>query len=130
MDHGLFFRDSVDGVAIYSALIKNMLVKRTLERPSYDLTIGDGAPGLESSFKAGKEKTRYVRSGDGRIEPIILRRTFHDLRPSYWEVVEDFLLYFNLYDDKSGKKLLRIDDNGDEHEAVVMKDGRSRLRRS
>lgn len=121
-------RDSLDGVAIYSALIKNTLVKRALQRPSWDLTIGDGAPGLESSFGAGKEKTRYVRSSDNGIEPLVLKRSFHEIRPDYWEVSEDFRLYFNLYDDKLGRKLLRIDDNGDEHEAVLMKDGEIKIK--
>lgn len=121
-------RDSLDGVVIYSALIRNTLAKRSLQRPSWDLTIGGGAPGLESSFRAGKEKTRYVRSSDGGIEPLVLRRSFHDLRPDYWEVSEDFRLYFNLYDDKFGRKLLRIDDNGDEHEAVLMKDGEIKIK--
>jgi hypothetical protein len=121
-------RDSLDGVAIYSALIKNTLVKRALQRPSWDLTIGDGAPGLESSFRAGKEKTRYVRSSDSGIEPLVLKRSFHEIRPGYWEVSEDFRLYFNLYDDKLGRKLLRIDDNGDEHEAVLMKDGEIKIK--
>jgi hypothetical protein len=121
-------RDSLDGVAIYSALIKNTLVKRALQRPSWDLTIGDGAPGLESSFGAGKERTRYVRSSDSGIEPLVLKRSFHEIRPGYWEVSEDFRLYFNLYDDKLGRKLLRIDDNGDEHEAVLMKDGEIKIK--
>jgi hypothetical protein len=121
-------RDGLDGVAIYSALIKNTLVKRALQRPSWDLTIGDGAPGLVSSFGVGKEKTRYVRSSDSGIEPLVLRRSFHEIRPDYWEVSEDFRLYFNLYDDKLGRRLLRIDDNGDEHEAVLMKDGEIKIK--
>ena len=116
-------RDGVDGVAIYSALIKNALVKRSLEHPSWDIRIGDGGPGLESTFGNGKEKTRYVRSSDSGVEPLVLKRIFYDIRPDYWEVAEDFRLYFNLYDDKLGRKLLHIDDNGDEHEAVLMKNG-------
>lgn len=121
-------RDSVDGVAIYSALIKNTLVKRSLQHPSWDIRIGDGGPGLWSSFRNGKEKTRYVRSSDSGVEPLVLKRSFYDIRPGYWEVSEDFRLYFNLYDDKSGRKLFRIDDNGDEHEAVLMKDGEIKIK--
>jgi hypothetical protein len=79
-------RDSLDGVAIYTALIKNTLVERALKRPSWDLTIGDGAPGLESSFGTGREKTRYVRISDSGIEPLVLKRSFHGIRPGYWEV--------------------------------------------
>jgi hypothetical protein len=121
-------RDSVDGVAIYSALIKNTLVKRSLKHPSWDIRIGNGAPGLESSYRDGKEKTRYVRSSDSGVEPLVLSRSFHDIRPGYWEVSEDFRLYFNLYDDKADRKLLRIDDNGDEHEAVLMKNGEIKIK--
>jgi hypothetical protein len=121
-------RDSVDGVAIYSALIKNTLVKRALKHPSWDIRVGDGGPGLESSFRDGKEKTRYVRSSDSGVEPLVLNRSFHDIRPDYWEISEDFRLYFNLYDDKSGRKLLRIDDNGDEHEAVLMKNDEIKIK--
>jgi hypothetical protein len=115
-------RDSLDGPAFYSALIKNVLAKRSLQNPSWDIRIGEGNPGLESSFGNGKEKTRYVRYSDGGVEPLVLKRQFHEIRPDYWEVSEDFRLYFNLYDDRSGRKLLRIDDNGDEHEAVLMND--------
>jgi hypothetical protein len=57
-----------------------------------------------------------------------LKRSFHEIRPDYWEVSEDFRLYFNLYDDKLGRKLFRIDDNGDEHEAVLMKDGEIKIK--
>lgn len=78
-------RDSVDGVAIYSALIKNTLVRRALKDPSWDIRIGDGGPGLESSFRDEKEKTRYVRSSDGGVEPLVLNRSFHDIRPGYWK---------------------------------------------
>ena len=121
-------RDSVDGVAIYSALIKNTLVKRSLQHPSWDIGIGDGGPGLESSFRNGKEETRYIRSSDSGVEPLVLKRCFYDIRPDYWEVSEDFRLYFNLYDDKSGRKFLRIDDNGDECDAVLMKDGEIKIK--
>src|ERR1035437_9016306 len=121
-------QDNLDGVAIYSALIENTLIKRALQRPSWDLTIGDGAPGLETSFGTGKKRTRYVRSSDSGIEPLVLKASFYEIRPDYWEVSEDFRLYFNLYDDKLGRKLLRIDDNGDEHEAVLMKDGEIKIK--
>jgi hypothetical protein len=121
-------RDSLDGVAIYSALMKTTLVKKALERPSWDLSIGDGAPGIESSYRAGRERTRYVRTSDSGIEPLILKRSFHDIRLGYWEVAEDFRLYFNLYEDKQSRKLLRIDENGDEHEVVLMKDGEIKIK--
>jgi len=77
-------RDGVEGLGIYSALIKNTLVKRSLKHPSWDILIGDGGPGLESRFRDGKEKTRYVRSSDSGVEPLVLMRSFYDIRPAYW----------------------------------------------
>ncbi len=84
--------------------------------------IGHGNPGLVSTYRNGKEKTRYERYSERGVEPLVVWRDFHGIRPGYWEVSEDFRLYFNLYDDKAGRKLLRIDDNGDEHDAVLMTD--------
>jgi integrase len=89
------FRNSLDGVATYSALIKNALVKRALERPSWDLSIGDGAPGIESSYRAGRERTRYVRASDSGID----RRD--------WDAIQ--LSRGNVSD---GKITLRTEKNG------------------
>ena len=115
-------KDGIEGLAVYSALIKNTLAKRSLENASWDIRIGDGAPGFVSSFENGKDVTRYLRSSDEGIEPLVLRRNFHGIRPDYWEVSEDFRLYFNLYEDKIRRRFLHIDDNGDEHDAVVLSD--------
>lgn len=115
-------KDGIEGLAIYSALIKNTLAKRSLENASWDIRIGDGAPGFVSSFENGKDVTRYLRSSDEGVEPLVLRRNFHGIRPDYWEVSEDFRLYFNLFDDKARRRFLHIDDNGDEDDAVVFSD--------
>ena len=115
-------KDGLEGVAIYSALIKNAIAKRSLKNASWDIRIGDSNPGLCSSFSRGKEVTRYVRYQDGDVEPLVVMRSFYDIRPSYWEVAEDFRLYFNLYDDRLSRRLLHVDDNGDEHDAVVFVD--------
>jgi hypothetical protein len=115
-------KDGIEGLAIYSALIKNTRARRSLEDASWDIRIGDGAPGFVSTFENGKQVTRYLRSSDEGVEPLVLRRNFHGIRSDYWEVSEDFRLYFNLYDDKARRRLLHIDDNGDEHDAVVLAD--------
>lgn len=115
-------RDGLKGPGFYSALIKNQLAKRSLEQASWDIRIGDGAPGFVTTFRNGKQKTQYMRSSDEGIEPLVIKRHFHSIRPGYWEVSEDFRLYFNLFEDRVNRKFVQIDDNGDEHDAILISD--------
>jgi hypothetical protein len=109
-----------DGPAFYSAMIREDMVEGALKDASWDLHIGDGAPGLVTQYESGNEVTWYSRASDEGIEFFALKRSFHGIRPAYWEISEDFRLYFNLYEDRPNKRFLKIDDNGDEHEAVRM----------
>ncbi|MEK7447867.1 MAG: hypothetical protein AAB019_00115, partial [Planctomycetota bacterium] len=61
-------------------------------------------------------------------ELLILARNFHDVKPSYLEVAEEFRLFHNLfYDIKSGK-CIKIDDNGDEEDVIIIKDGVAKIK--
>jgi hypothetical protein len=113
-------KGDADGPAFYSAMMREDLVEKALKDASWDLHIGDGAPGLVTQYELGNETTWYSRPTDEGIEPFALKRHFHGIRPTYWEIAEDFRLYFNLYEDHRNKRLLKIDENGDEHEAVQM----------
>ena len=95
-------KEDAEGPAFYSAMIREDLVERVLKDASWDLHIGDGAPGLVTQYENGNEET------------------FHGIRPAYWEISEDFRLFFNLYEDRPNKRFLIIDNNGDEHEAIRM----------
>jgi len=111
-------KGDAEGPAFYSAFIREDQVDKALSDASWDIHIGDGAPGLVTQYENGGETTWYSRATDEGIEPFAIKRHFHGIRPSYWEIAEDFRLYFNLYEDHRNKRLLKIDDNGDEHEAV------------
>ena len=111
--------DDIDGPVFYSALIAEDQVTQSLEDPSWDLLIGDGLPGFSSRFENGKEISSYFRYDDG-IEPLVIRRNFHGLRPSYWEISEEFRFYWNLCEDHRNNKFLLITDNGDEEEAILV----------
>ena len=113
-------KEDAEGPAFYSAMIREDLVERVLKDASWDLHIGDGAPGLVTQYENGNEETWYSRPSDEGIEPFALRRSFHGIRPAYWEISEDFRLFFNLYEDRPNKRFLKIDNNGDEHEAIRM----------
>ena len=42
------------------------------------------------------------------------------MKEGYWEVSEEFRLYFKLYDDKKRKRLVQIDDSGNDEDVVSL----------
>jgi hypothetical protein len=112
----------VEGPVFYSAFVEENRVPKCLEDPSWDLRIGNGLPGFSFSYEDGKETASYYRCSDEGVEPLLIWRNFHGIRKSYWDVSEEFRLYFNLYDDHSNKRFLFINENGDEEDAVLLSD--------
>lgn len=109
----------VEGPVFYSALIREDQVTRSLEQPSWDLRIGSGLPGFSFRWDNGQETAEYRRPSDDGVEPLVLWRSFNGIREGYWEISEEFRLYFNLWEDRTHRRLILIDDNGDEEDAVV-----------
>lgn len=115
----------IDQGGYFSALIANDHVKKSLENYSWDLLIGDGRPGFCTHYEKGKEITEYYRFSNDGIEPFVYLRTFSGAKPDYYEISEEFKLYFDLYEDRKGPKdikLIHIDDNGDDNEVVIIEE--------
>jgi hypothetical protein len=85
-----------------------------LSTESWDLSIGTGGPSLFQRGVGDDAVVEYSRWGlHDDVEPLVLHRSFHGVRPQYNEVVEDFRLMFNLCDDRAGH-LLVVEDDGSE----------------
>jgi hypothetical protein len=61
-----------EGPAFYSALIREDQIEKALDDASWDILIGDGAPGLVTQYGNGDEMTWYSRPTDEGIEPFAL----------------------------------------------------------
>lgn len=114
--------DRIDSPIFYSALIREDLVEKSLKDPSWDLRIGDGRPGFCFRFEGGKEIGSYYRHSDEGVEPLVMWRNFYGIKPGYWEISEEFRLYFDLYEDRAKGLLIKINDNGDEEEVALISD--------
>ncbi len=69
-----------------------------LERTDWEKHIGNGLPGFITEYGNGEEKNTYLRYGDDDgFEPLIIYRSFHDVKSRYLEVSEEFRLFYNLY---------------------------------
>ena len=63
----------------YSGLLMSVQVAKALEDDSWDLSIGDGAPGFSRKYSAGGEVVTYERFSLDGVEPILYSRSFHDI---------------------------------------------------
>ncbi|XHH08993.1 MAG: hypothetical protein ACFCUE_15725 [Candidatus Bathyarchaeia archaeon] len=104
----------------FCALIPLSESNRLIEDPSWNLQIGDGRPCFAYHYENGQKVFEYHRFGNEDAEPLIFWRSFGGIKEGYWEVLEEFRHYFNLYEDKKDHKFLFIDDNGDEQEVVTI----------
>lgn len=108
----------IDQGGFYSAFISNKLNGKAIESYQWDLTIDGGFPSLISHYKNGKERIEYQRYPDKGIEPIVYWRSFYGIREDYYEISEEFRLYFNLFEDYKNNKFIYIDANGDEDDVI------------
>ncbi len=108
----------------YCALIRESHIEQSLNDTSWDLQIGRGGPGIVSSWKDGKSITSYYRFSNEEVEPLIIKRNFHGIQDSYWDISEEFRLYHNIFEDKKKGKFYLFDEDGDEEEVIKIENRR------
>lgn len=121
-------RADTGSVSIFSALVPAQKKDKVLQDISWDLLVGEGRPGLIRHYAGDREVKTYFRFGnDDGLEPLLLYRDFHGVRPAYMEVSEEFRLFHDLYHDTERRKYLKIDGNGDEHDIIIFQDSTVRI---
>lgn len=121
-------RDSSEWATFYCALISNERIEKSLSDPSWDLSFGHGMPGFSFHFEEGKEIGTYYRYSDEGIEPLVIWRSFYGMKEGYCEISEEFRHYFNLYEDKTNNKFIRVDDNGDDEDVILMSENEIKIK--
>ncbi len=61
----------------------------------------------------------FFRLYDG-VEPLVLYREFHGVKPSYQEICEEFRIFHNLYHDRDSNSYIKFDDAGNETVVAVV----------
>jgi hypothetical protein len=116
-------------LGIYCALAPPAYRDRALGGSSWDLTTTDGAPGFVTSYHDGEPTTIYHRQvSDDGVEPLVLVRQFHGVRPSFVEITEEFRLFHNLYWDEKTSSFVKFGDDGSDQVAVEVGVDRVRIR--
>lgn len=114
---------------IYCALIPTDRIEHTLASPSRDLLHGQGLPGAVQYHREGEKRVEYLRFGDDTgVEPLVIDRMFHKIRPDYVELSEEFRHFHHLYHDRQLDHYIKIDNDGNEHLVAVVESNRVQVR--
>jgi len=110
-----------DNYCIFCALIPNSKAKEVLQDSSWDFHMDQGEPGsVIYSPASGQERVVYLRYGtDNGMEPLIICRSFHGIKPSYVEISEEFRHFHHLYLDKKMNRFILIDNAGNDHVIIA-----------
>lgn len=100
--------------AYFCGLVRQRAVKAVLAASGWELSIGDGLPGFSTEYGGRRPKTRYHRfGGDSVVEPLVIVREFHGIRPDYVELSEEFRHGMNLFEDRGTGQFWRLDRAGE-----------------
>jgi hypothetical protein len=116
---------SEDG-SLYSCLVSPDETEKAMESYGWDLLPGDGGPSIVSS---GSNNIWY-EPNCSKYLPLVIYRQFHGTRDSYREVLQELVLYLDLYHDAGNCKYVVDDDNGTEIEVIKYSEKEILIRKS
>lgn len=127
------WRDERANGAEFAALAPTSLREQVLRDSSWELSIGDGAPGFMQSYEDGEPTTVYLRHGghvEG-VEPIVLIQNHHGIKNEMLpQLSEEFRLYHNLWANATGTTLIKVKDDGTEEIVAEISPSLVRVRTS
>jgi hypothetical protein len=87
-------------VGWYSALAPITYRSEALRDPSWDLSHGTHGPGFSQWGDGdGGVNREYHRNSSEPLEPLVVERSFHGVKPGYLELCEELRLFHNLWED-------------------------------
>jgi hypothetical protein len=105
----------------YCALLPEDRAEKALADPSWEAHIGSGGYGFTEWYQAeGEPVVAYEKYPDDGVELIVIDREFHGVRPSEMELVEEFRLLFNLWEDRASRTYYYFDGSGNPVKAAVI----------
>ncbi len=107
----------------YSALIPIGEIDEVLDKIEFDFSFPYfGLPSTETDPE-NTAQALYLRFGvSSGLEPLVLVRDFHGVKPSYIEISQEFIHFHNLYHDAPKNRYIKISDDGQEEEVILVSD--------
>lgn len=109
------------------ALVPNGYVEKALADVDWDMQPNVG-PGCVQ-YGGAKTTTKYLRFvTESGLEPLVIERSFHGLKPESLEILEEFRLFHNLYFDQLRNTFVKIDSDGNETDVIQMREDEVKIR--
>jgi hypothetical protein len=106
-----------DYLSINCALVAKNRRSTFFDDVGREFRFGDGVPCVYTN--GGSSRAYYSPLGFHQgIEPLVIRRTFYNEWEAYFELTQEFRLYFNLNYDEHRQVYLHCDPDGEEHEVA------------
>ena len=101
-------------MVVNSCLVPNENVEQLVVKPEWDFVSSHLVPSFTGSYDASGDEPTYHRFGSNRfgIEPLVILRNFSGMKPDSLEILEEFRLFHNLYDDRQSSTLVKFDGDG------------------
>lgn len=116
---------SEDG-SLYSCLVSPEETEKAMEGYGWDLLPGNGGPSIVSS---GVNNIWYEPNCSKYI-PLVIYREFHGVREPYREILQELILFLELYHDSSNCKYVVDDENGSEIDVIRYSENETLIRKS
>ncbi len=94
-----------DSTLIYACLVKQEHLTEFIETRDWGLTPGsEGKPSIFASIRDGISVSEYKPFGEDHLEPLIFSKFFSHNKERYVDISEDFVNYFQLYEEVKNKQ--------------------------
>lgn len=94
-----------DSALIYACLVEQTHVKEFMETSNWGIRPGsEGKPSVFGSTCDGKSVSEYKPFGEEHLEPVIFCKFFSHNKERYVDISEDFVNYFQLYEQLDNKQ--------------------------
>lgn len=106
----------------HPAILSKDIVDKALEEYSWEIGRTGGGPNLSKYHKNGKDTIKYEQYSEPGIEPLVYWREFYGIKKDYFDISQEFILFFNLYEDRKNRVFIKIDDNGEDEPVIRVYD--------
>ena len=117
--------ESEDG-SLYSCLVSPEETDQAMEDYGWDLLPGDGGPSIVSSG----ERNIWYKPNCSKYMHLVIYREFPGTRESYREILQELVLFLELYHDSSNCKYLVDNENGSEIDVIKYSENETLIRKS
>ncbi len=119
-------RSHSDWFHVYTVMFPKSLKKDFLANGVWSLNETNFRP---SYVHYSDKLPKYFRWGiDAKYEPFVFQCFYNNIYPTSIKIIEEFILYFNLYHDSKTNQYISVNESSEENTIIIVKDDEIKVR--